>query len=76
METEIKEKRKRGRPRKEVRYMEQTTTLAVRVRKVVLERFLLTFNQNKAAAAENGESLFVNNVLQDFMDKYSKGETV
>ena len=73
---EVKVKRGRGRPKKDVRYMDQTKTIAIRVRKVILERFLLAYEQNKAAAAEKGQSLFVNNLIQDFMEKYSKDDIV
>lgn len=73
---EVKVKRGRGRPKKDVKYMEQTKTIAIRVRRVVLERFLLAYEQNKAAAAEKGSALFVNGIIQDFMEKYSKDEAL
>jgi hypothetical protein len=69
--TETPAKKKRGRPRKDgLPYMEQTCSFAFRVKKHVLESFLKAYSEEKKLSLEDGKSLFVNNILQGYMEKY------
>ena len=74
--TEEKVKKPRGRPRKVERYMDQTTTFVVRIKKTTLERFQLVFTHNKEALAEDGKSYFMNGVIQELMEQYAKDKAI